>query len=134
MADDVADPRFDLHWRIKLAREGAGGPLAEYIRELDVDPSLRDFLIGIVTGAVKLPRRKLTYQERHHRYLREFQVVEMVDYLMGKRRDKHERNRLTAEWSKNFGTTEDQVANFLNQIEARRRAGLPLSASRRRKV
>jgi hypothetical protein len=109
---------LDLEWRISLAKDGDGGPLAKRLLSdaYPITSSLRKFLAGVVTGKIKLKRpRKLTYESREQRHWRERKVVWMVNYEMrqaGKQRDKKLRTFPIRKWCEKFGTKPNIVADY----------------------
>jgi hypothetical protein len=127
MADDLAD--VDLHWRIDLARNGDGKPLADFLRRNEpIPPVLREFLATVVEGKTPLKRpRKLTYEWRSRRYLLEMEVVRLVNIEMGGKRNTNLRTRLTLKWCDIFGTTPNAVKDFIHHCRdgvKRRKSGL----------
>ena len=92
---NIAD--ITLEWLISLAKDGDREPLAEWLsRDQSIDPMLREFLVGLVRGTVKLKRqRKLTFS-RNPRNIPEQNVVFIVRAFMarmGKQRDEGPRTR-----------------------------------------
>ena len=115
---DIA--RLNLQWLLQLAREGDQRELAKHLRKdttIIPDPELRAFIVGLLDGSIKPKRqRKLTAAHKMRRTLhgiREQNVAFIVDRIMGKRRDKAERLRLTKKACEHFGTTPEAVAQFL---------------------
>jgi hypothetical protein len=129
IAHDLAE--VDLEWRIDLAKKGDGGPLAKWLLSDNFAPRkiLLAFFAGVVTGKIKLKRpRKLTYELREQRHLRERYVVLLVDHemrLAGKQRDRNLRTKLTRKWCDRFDTTPNRVESYLRHPRRPRRASDP---------
>jgi hypothetical protein len=130
MADSLAD--VDLEWRIDLARKGDGELLAELLRRNEpIPPKLREFLIGVFAGEIKLKRpllRTRTYMARSRLWLREKSVMQIVEIEMrkhGKQRDKNLRTQLIRKWCEVYGTSPAEVDRF------RKHKPLPLTAAGR---
>lgn len=106
---DLSD--VDLAYRIEWACDGDVEPLLDYMRKSQLNaPRLREFLINVIAGKIKLKRRKTT---QRNRWLFERLVMYAVRREMGKQRNTDLRTHCTQKWCDYYGTTPNRVADFL---------------------
>jgi hypothetical protein len=103
---------------IQLAIDGDGEPLAKHMRENGFGhmwadaPALRDFLINVITGKIRLKRPRKNAVRRDH-WWREQSVHREVTADMGRKRNKDDRETATKKWCDYYGTDSDRYNAFL---------------------
>lgn len=121
---DLAD--IHAEWAIHHAANGDGSELMKLlVLGEPLHPKVIAFLRGVVSGKIRIPRRKRApAAKRMSRNAREELVVRCVDSEMkrhGRRRDRALRTKLTDDFCIIYGTTPGQVDDYLKRSKARRR-------------